>query len=339
LTDEFFRNSKADEGVGDNLHGWGIDGFKHKKWHGGCMEFILPRTWCEGDTVGCAIDLDEKTMMYSHNGKWLDRPCFTFAGKCGVSYFIPAISAKGQCSFNFTAMAFQYAPPDDSFKPLLVWGDGELGSALAENILEMIRPVEISDMHEWITIGAPSLQQNVGKYYYEVYVGYDFKKPQVGWLSTDFEKSSASKLGVGDDEHGWAADGKRNRKWHKGGETTRWPKRWAAGGTVGCAIDIGKGQIRFSYNGEWNPLADLLIDGKTSTCYYPAVSASGHFAFRFAKSSFKHDPPDHTYRALTDLLDHIPFFERPSAKTAVEMAEGRGDTATAKAMHAYLVAK
>lgn len=44
------------------------------------------------------------------------------------------------------------------------------------------------------------------------------KVPQVGLVSTEFERTAGAKngQGVGDDQHGWGVDGKNAARWHCG---------------------------------------------------------------------------------------------------------------------------
>merc|ERR1719253_2012648 len=83
-------------------------------------------------------------------------------------------------------------------------------------------------------------------------MGAGMKQTQVGWLTPDFKPGPRNNLGVGDDEYGWAVDGHRFKKFHNGGENALWTRSWHEGDIIGCALDIDKGQMMFSLNGEWN---------------------------------------------------------------------------------------
>ena len=60
--------TRTGNGVGDCAHSWGADLCRCQKWHNGSSSF--GKAWSDGDTMGCAIDLDAKTVSFSLNGSW-----------------------------------------------------------------------------------------------------------------------------------------------------------------------------------------------------------------------------------------------------------------------------
>ena len=62
----FQGHSGKGEGVGDDLHSWGVDGHRVYKWHGGGVRWGC--AWAEGDVLGFWADLEEKTLSFSVNG-------------------------------------------------------------------------------------------------------------------------------------------------------------------------------------------------------------------------------------------------------------------------------
>jgi len=182
-------------------------------------------------------------------------------------------------------------------------------------VLRSLRPIfHGSNMKLWITLGAPPLKKKQGQWYYEVKLGHGIACSQIGWVTDRFEETETrSRLGVGNDEQSWAADGLRHKKLHNANEVeAKWPKQWCEGDIVGCAIDLDNGEMRFSQNGSWVSVADFTFQA-LGRFFFPAVSASGDFAFHFSARSFRYHPPSEDYHALYTTADtsHLGIFERP----------------------------
>lgn len=180
------------------------------------------------------------------------------------------------------------------------------------NILQPIRPMCVPLRRAWFTVGARSLKKASGKWYFEWCLGCGVEEPQLGWLTDQFKEGSRNSQGVGDDKHGWAADGINHRLWHGGQEkVAKWQACWQEGDVIGAAIDLDAGKMQFSLNGEWVHAASFTFkaDGRS---FYPAVSSQGDFTFSFAKESFKFSPPNDTYQALIVAQDGARgVFARP----------------------------
>eukprot|EP00660_Eupelagonema_oceanica_P008223 gene8223-5247_t len=114
VTPSFTRiEGHSSDGVGDDDHGWGVDGQRKKKMHGGDEPWATE--WAHGDVIGVAVDVPEGKLFFSRNGKW--QAVFTDVDlKDGV---YPAISAKHAiCRVNFGASPFRFAAPDWTFQPI-----------------------------------------------------------------------------------------------------------------------------------------------------------------------------------------------------------------------------
>lgn len=165
--------------------------------------------------------------------------------------------------------------------------------------LKPLRPRHIPSISDWLTTGAKDLMQRSGRFYHEVRLGEDFEDffdPQLGWLTSHFEERDYDANGVGDDKHGWAADGVRNAKWHDGPTDASWPRPWRGSDVIGFAIDIDAGQMRFALNGEWVPAAQMSFDA-AGRSFFPAVSMKGRFSMHIPKGSWHFMPPDDHYDA------------------------------------------
>lgn len=125
VAEGFLPSDEADaKGVGEDEHGWAVDGLRGRKLHGGTMEELQwPTTWRKNGVVGCAIDLDAGAMEFAYNGEWEPAARFTFEAM-GRSFF-PAVSSDGMFKMIFTVRAFRFAPPDHSYNILVDGEDGE----------------------------------------------------------------------------------------------------------------------------------------------------------------------------------------------------------------------
>ena len=80
-----------------------------KEWVGACT------SWQDGDVIGVAADMDDGVLYYAKNGVW-ER---VFEGVHAEGALQLAISIKhAHVCINTGASAFDYPPPDPSFKPL-----------------------------------------------------------------------------------------------------------------------------------------------------------------------------------------------------------------------------
>jgi len=101
-------------GIGDDEFSQAYDGCRQLMWFNASCECQneLPR-WKEGDIVGCFIDIDNKSIIFSLNGVKL-KP-FNQVFQNTSSGFFPAASFMSfqQCEFNFGWKPFVYPPSRD----------------------------------------------------------------------------------------------------------------------------------------------------------------------------------------------------------------------------------
>lgn len=140
------------------------------------------------------------------------------------------------------------------------------------------------------TVCVSHLSRRTGRLYYEVELGFDFKRPRVGWLADMWAPPSRGDVPcVGDDELGWAADGARALRWHNGSEEQPWSRRWKPYDVVGCLADLDAGLLRFSLNGCLEACQMELPAGQG---LFPAVSLAGTFELLILQEAWKHPPGD-----------------------------------------------
>lgn len=114
VDDRFMTNDKAGNGVGGNLHSWGVDGDLGRSRHGEhCASW---RCWGTNQTIGCALDIDEKKMRFAVEGEWDEAATFDgFEFEGGLHLAFSGL-ITGACHLQREDFAFE--PPDDSFLPL-----------------------------------------------------------------------------------------------------------------------------------------------------------------------------------------------------------------------------
>ncbi|XP_007940911.1 ryanodine receptor 2 [Orycteropus afer afer] len=60
---------QPDQELGSDEHAFAFDGFKAQRWHQGNEHY--GRSWQAGDVVGCMVDMNEHTLMFTLNGEIL----------------------------------------------------------------------------------------------------------------------------------------------------------------------------------------------------------------------------------------------------------------------------
>ncbi|KAJ1434733.1 hypothetical protein B484DRAFT_429054 [Ochromonadaceae sp. CCMP2298] len=119
------------DGVGDDSHSWGYDGYRQMKWHNGGSAAYGPQTgsiWKAGDVVGCYLQLTPETgtkkrkaavaeaqgtISYSVNGTYYGAAFeFPVQSLADLSALRPAVSLEAQESLvlNLGNSPFKYAP-------------------------------------------------------------------------------------------------------------------------------------------------------------------------------------------------------------------------------------
>ena len=119
-------------GVGDDAASWGADGMRGHLWHNGTEDWSI--RWEDGDTIGCAADLELGKLWFARNGAW----SLAFEG-CGSKWeagLFPAISGD-RMSFAMNSTP-RFAGPTPEFQnidrrlPLQLCDEGYIGFLLGD---------------------------------------------------------------------------------------------------------------------------------------------------------------------------------------------------------------
>lgn len=112
----FAWNGVDGVGVGDDQYSWGVDFNRLLVWNGDSSPYGDTK-WKEDDIVGCYLDIENRLMSFSLNGKNYGHVCSNFNV---VDSMTPGLSMshRQECCFNFGSTAFKY-PPKDGYLPLI----------------------------------------------------------------------------------------------------------------------------------------------------------------------------------------------------------------------------
>jgi hypothetical protein len=102
-------------GVGDNAFSWGFDGVRVRKWGDGSSR-TFGVEWREGDVLGLACDMVNKSVSFSVNGSF-EPPLGVAFGKIVADSIGPAFSAGlgFKVVDNFGQLPLKHAPPDETY--------------------------------------------------------------------------------------------------------------------------------------------------------------------------------------------------------------------------------
>ena len=101
------------EGVGDDSHSWAFDGWRMYLWHELSAEWGAK--WSPGDVVGCAVDLDDRSMSFYLNGLGTEIDmglAFTNMDFSGGLYPCASFNRGEVIQFNFGSSQFAFSPPE-----------------------------------------------------------------------------------------------------------------------------------------------------------------------------------------------------------------------------------
>lgn len=147
------------------------------------------------------------------------------------------------------------------------------------------------EQKEWHGCRATTGVRGSGKYYYEATVT-DEGLCRVGWSTL------LGNLDLGTDRFsfGFGGTGKKshNKQFDDYGEA------FGMHDVIGCFLDLGKGEIKYSRNGVDLGVAFRLSESQKRETYFPAlVLKNAEMSFNFGKTPFKY-PPEEGYVAICE---------------------------------------
>ncbi|CAH0479236.1 unnamed protein product [Peronospora belbahrii] len=107
------------DGVGDGAHSWAYDGWRQQRWHGRSSSW--GSKWKQGDIIGCGIDADAGTVIFSLNGKMRSANmgvAFRAIHFARGVYPCASFNRRERLQFNLGGSPFKYQPPP-GFQPIL----------------------------------------------------------------------------------------------------------------------------------------------------------------------------------------------------------------------------
>jgi hypothetical protein len=115
-TEGFERSTEyTGEGVGDNAFSWGFDGLNVIK-RGDGSDSAFGVEWQEGDVLGLACDMVNKSVSFSVNGSF-EPPLGLAFQNITADSIAPAFSANRgfKVVANFGQLPLKHAPPDETY--------------------------------------------------------------------------------------------------------------------------------------------------------------------------------------------------------------------------------
>ena len=136
----------SSNGVGDDIHSFGYDGYRLSVWNQ--KENRFGKVWDYGDIIGVCLDLEKKQVEYYQNGKKIGVGLKNIeAGiKEGIAYF-PGLSFSSheKCAFNFGAYPLIYNYP--GYEPIDIPKSQYSGSfEVTSSLLQCLTQCNILDL-------------------------------------------------------------------------------------------------------------------------------------------------------------------------------------------------
>ncbi|KAG7313489.1 hypothetical protein JYU34_000624 [Plutella xylostella] len=124
---------------------------------------------------------------------------------------------------------------------------------------------------------------------------------QIGWATKNSHFLNYEGYGIGDDLYSLSYDGCRKLIWHAARPEAARARAWAPGDTLGCLIDLDRGELLFSLNGDMLPPHNTIFH-TTRKGFFAAASfmAFQQCQFNFGHKPFKYPPTDRAFSSFND---------------------------------------
>lgn len=322
------KSRSASSSLSTSHHGAPLTGFTSGgvSVHGSVTRSCGPQ-WASGDVIGCAVDVDAKTMHFFVNGKPVDgAEGLVFSDVAFETGLIPVTSYDssfvGLLNMGTTPFRYRYSEGSGSInrhaqRVMEERMVAEAGTAAGRIIATSGDSALRIDGYGLATTGQgfPSatlagVLLTRGKWYYEINIGTSGGGmfggvAQLGWADCAFIGSSGDGQGCGDDKHSWGFDGSRECLW--AGTSVPFGKKWRAGSILGVAIDLDEKVISFSLDGDYSaPMGAWDTKISFTGGVTPAFTLqSFELHVNFGNKPLSHAPPSAEYHTVFEwMLDH-----------------------------------
>jgi hypothetical protein len=316
---------------GNDAHSFGFDTSSGVIMHRGISipSKGFPAPCRAGDTVGCYIDMDARTIAFTKNASRRSGLCIECAFPIALGAIIPVVTfdSSSHIQMNFGEYSFHYTPTVDGravgFRSIRHWQRETVESRHIREEQFRFAKIEGSSGQSDLTIthnddgtvtahndgnGFPSavlggVLLTQGVWYWEFTVtnwpGRSWSKLfQIGWgdwlFSGDAHRAGVSK-GCGDDKHSWGYDGGRAPREGMWANARAYDYGCEAnvGDVVGCEVDLDRNILSWSLNGDFS--------GMMGSC-----SATENIEYMLGLT------PALTLQGLTVVSSKCPFLFPPS---------------------------
>ncbi|CAE7331907.1 ASB2 [Symbiodinium microadriaticum] len=153
----------------------------------------------------------------------------------------------------------------------------------------------------WLTCGVPELRRGSGWFYHEICLRSHFSEPHLGWLESE-EDGEYRPSPFDGRLIGWGCDYYYSGEWgylhrRRFTEVPGMVGRWKVGDVLGFAMDLDRGEVGLSVNGQWNEEGHHMTFDVNGKKLFPAVRMMGFFTMNVDKTSWKFRPPSSEYRS------------------------------------------
>nr|XP_033339728.1 E3 ubiquitin-protein ligase RNF123-like [Megalopta genalis] len=144
-----------EKGVGDTVNSYAYDGNHLRKWN--VSTYKYGESWLTGDIIGCALDMDNRTINFYRNGTDLGRAFENIAMGSGIAYFpTVSLSLEETLKANFGSTPMRY--PVEGYEPLQLAPEKEITKATylfnwLQRIIHLLNKEQHSDKQNMLPDG------------------------------------------------------------------------------------------------------------------------------------------------------------------------------------------
>jgi hypothetical protein len=128
-----FKSVLGSKGVGDDAFSWAFDGPRKLKWANGRSTFGVE--WKNGDVLGLACDMVNKTISFAVNGSF-NAPLGVAFVNITAEWIAPAFTGSNgfHVVVNFGHLPFKHSPPDGTYVSVQAAFESQFRKALWDHV-------------------------------------------------------------------------------------------------------------------------------------------------------------------------------------------------------------